>query len=870
MNTVCTNLTDSPPSAPGSGGRTRPAARARPPSPALIGWLLAGQWRAQPGRLATAVVAIAIGVALSLAIELVNRSALSEFGNALSIVNGEAHASLVARSNGMAETLYDAVLADPRITAASPVVEGSASLNRQSLRIIGIDVMRAAEVTPGLLPQGDAQGSASSVFADDALFLSKAALAAWQVKVGDAVRVRVGLDTVPLKIAGTVPGAAPGQALGVMDIGAAQWRLGWLGRLTRIDLRLAPGIDLPILSRDWAARLPADATWSTPQAGAQRMSNLSRAYRVNLSVLALVALFTGGFIVHATIALATARQAPTLALLAVLGARPRHALQCVLAQALILGLAGAALGVLAGLLMAGALLRLIGGDLGGGYFGGVQASLVAAPAVLALFAALGVTTALIGSLGPALAVRRLPPAQSLRAAIDSTPRHPRRALQMAAALAALGLVFTFLPPWQGLPLAAYGAIALWLFAGIALVGPITALIGRAADAFLDGAWRHPTAWLALQRIRGAPQAAGVALSGVVASFALASAMTIMVDSFRHSVTDWLDTVLPADLYGRAGSAGQQAALTPEVQQRLNRIEGVAGVEFLRSLEVSLRPDRPPVSLLVRTLDPNAPERHLPLVGATRLPPAGITAAWVSEAMVDLYDLPVGAVLELPIGGRTQRLQVAGIWRDYARQHGAVVIDRRDYLAMTGDGSASDIAIRLVAGASESAVTERLRAAMPALHEIELRSARDIRALSLAIFDRSFAVTYVLEAIAIVVGLFGVAATYTGQALARAREFGMLRHLGVTRAQIVRLFAIESGLLIAVGVAWGGLLGVLIAVVLVHRVNPQSFHWTMEMHWPGPLLGASAAALIGLGIVAAVLAARSAAGESPVRAVREDW
>lgn len=134
------------------------------------------------------------------------------------------------------------------------------------------------------------------------------------------------------------------------------------------------------------------------------------------------------------------------------------------------------------------------------------------------------------------------------------------------------------------------------------------------------------------------------------------------------------------------------------------------------------------------------------------------------------------------------------------------------------------------------MTERLRAAVPALREVELRSARDIRALSLAIFDRSFAVTYVLEAIAIVVGLFGVAATYTGQALARAREFGMLRHLGVTRAQIVRLFAIESGLLIAVGVAWGGALGVLIAVVLVHRVNPQSFHWTMEMHWPGPAAG----------------------------------
>jgi putative ABC transport system permease protein len=99
---------------------------------------------------------------------------------------------------------------------------------------------------------------------------------------------------------------------------------------------------------------------------------------------------------------------------------------------------------------------------------------------------------------------------------------------------------------------------------------------------------------------------------------------------------------------------------------------------------------------------------------------------------------------------------------------------------------------------------------------------------------------------------------------------MLRHLGVTKARIIRVFALESGLLVAIGVGWGAALGAAIAAVLVHRVNPQSFHWTMDMHWPWTLLTASALGLIALGVLAAVLAARSAAGESPVRAVREDW
>lgn len=836
----------------------------------LLGWLVIGQWRAQPGRLATAVAAIAIGVALSLAIELVNRSALSEFGNALAIVNGDAHASIVARSTGFDEALYDAVLAEPGFSAVSPVVESALTLGSRSIRVIGLDVMRAAEVTPGLLPQGTDAGSASAVFADDAIFLSTAALSAWGVKVGDSISPRNGLAPVRLRVAGTVPGASAGQALAVMDIGAAQWRLGWLKRLSRIDLRLAPGTHPQSLQQAWAARLPADAQWSTPQSGAQRMSNLSRAYRVNLSVLALVALFTGGFIVHATIALATARQAATLALLGVLGARPRQALQSVLIQACLLGAAGAGLGLLGGVLLAGGLLRVVGGDLGGGYFGAGPAALTLPPVTLVLFGLLGIGTALLGSVGPALAIRRQSPAQALKTPIDTAPVATGKALKVALLLATSGSLLTMLPAWNGLPLAAYAAIAAWLFAGIALVGPLTVLVGRGADALLPGAWRHPTLWLALQRVRGAPHSAGVALAGVVASFALASAMTIMVDSFRHSVSDWLGTVLPADLYARAGGAGLQAALTPAVQQQVAAVPGVARAEFLRSLEVSIDPGRPAIGLMVRPIARTAPERHLPLVGAAIVPAAAERPIWVSEAMVDLYGWRTGSLVDLPIAGALQRFRVAGVWRDYARQHGAVVIDREDFIALSGDASANDIAIHLTTGASDTAVIEQIRRSVPALAEIEFRSAREIRELSLTIFDRSFAVTYVLEAIAIIVGLFGVAATYAGQALARAREFGMLRHLGVTRTQIVRLFALESGVLIFTGVVWGGLLGLLIAVVLVHRVNPQSFHWTMTLQWPGPLLAASAIALVVLGVAAAVLAARSAVGESPVRAVREDW
>jgi len=849
---------------------------------ALLRWLWFAQWRTFPGRAASAVVAIALGVALALAIHLVNRSALDEFGAALAVVNGEAQVQVRGAAGGFDETLYARLAADPRVEAASPVVETDVLALAEGagpgarplvLRAIGLDVMRAGAVTPSMIPAveraGDdaAGGSSSALFADDALFLSHAARQALGVRPGDRVVVRAGLDAVVLRVAGSVPGAARGQRIAVIDIGAAQWRLGWLGRLSRVDLRLAPGADAAAL----AATLPADVRLATPEASRQRMSNLSRAYRVNLNVLALVALFTGGFIVYATMSLSVVRQLPELALLGVLGGSRRLLAAAVLGQGAALGVAGAALGVLAGCALAAAILALVGGDLGGGYFQGSRPELVFAPTAIALFAALGVAVGLIGSVAPAWALRGIAPARALRSGAIERAMRRRHSALWAGLLFTAGAALLAAPPLAGLPLAAYLAIACWLLAGIVFVPLITAGLGGALTSTRGFAWRRPALWLAAQRIGGAPGSAAAALSGVVASVALASAMAIMVHSFRDSVDRWLETVLPADLYGRAPAGAASGAFADAMQRRLATVPGVARAEFLRSVELTLDPTRPAVALLARELDAARIARQLPVTGEVLAPPAGAVPVYVSEAMVDLYGFEPGRTVSLPVAtGAMPTFFVAAVWRDYARQHGAIAIAREHWRLLTGDASANNVGLWLAPGANPERVIDSIRSQLPELSAIEFTSAREIRQLSLRIFDRSFALTYVLEAIAILVGLFGVAATYAGEALARAREFGMLRHLGVTRSAVTRTFALESGLLIVTGVAWGALVGALIAMVLIHRVNPQSFHWTMDVAWPSGLLAGSAGALIALGVAAAVLASRSATGVAPVRAVREDW
>jgi putative ABC transport system permease protein len=844
----------------------------------LLRWLWEGQWRAQPGRAVTAVLAIAIGVALALAIHLVNRSALDEFGRALSVINGDAQLQIVATAGAFDEDLYASIAGDSRVVTASPIIDtevplaSGAGATLRSIRIIGLDVFRAARVTPGLLPMpvdAEGAGSSSPLFGDDTIFLSAAAMQRLALKPGGELVVRNGLQPVRLRVAGEVPGVAPDQVLGVMDIGALQWRLGWLGKLTRIDLRLADGVGDAALGADWAPMLKKSATLALPDVSAQRMSNLSRAYRVNLDVLSLVALFTGAFIVYTTLSLAIVRQRQSLAMLRVLGASSRFIAAHVFGQGLILGVLGAACGIALGVAIAAIMIQAIGGDLGGGYFSGTSPALSLDPAGISVCAALGIVAGVAGAIVPALTLRDEAPAQSLRGAIAGRQGRNRRRLIGSSLLFVAGALLLAMPAIDGLPLPSYAAIAAWLFGGIAMVPVVAALAGRVAQ-YTPWLWRSPPLWLAVQRM-ALPSASGSgALAGVVASFALSSAMVIMVGSFRLSVDHWLQTVLPADLYARGGGSSVAGSMSPAFQQRLRAVDGVARIEFLRVRDLTLDPTRPIVVMVARPVDASNPQLRLPITGSILPAPPGTTALYVSEAMVDLYGFKPGTVVHLPIGDGSASFFVRAVWRDYARQFGALVVDQRDYQRISGDTTVSDVAIWRSPGVTEPALVAALQNAAPELAMLDVRSTRDIRELSLRIFDRSFAVTYVLEAIAILIGIAGVTATFAGEAIARAREFGMLRHLGMTGWQVARQLAGESLLLVSIGVIWGAAIGVAIAWVLVDRVNPQSFHWTMDLTVPFDALIASGLALILAGTLAAVWAGRQAMTAAPLRAVREDW
>ena len=816
----------------------------------LAWWLIRAQVLGRRTATALSMLAIALGVSLGYAIHLINAAALADFAQAMKTVQGQPDAVIAPRDTaaGIPLALLDRISRDDSVALAAPVIDTRVRLDGHAgtVRLIGIDLLSAAPLMPALLP-----GSAPAPgILEGGLFASRALLEGFPLKVGADITARRGTARATGRLAGDLPAfGATGQVL-VADIAWVQAHFGPPDGVGEIRLRLMPGVR----AEDWLERtargLPPGIELRAAADNRERMSNVSRAYRVNLNVLATVALLTGAFLVFATQLTAVAQRSTQFALLGVLGLPPRMRLLQVLAEGLAIGLPGAAAGLALGYGMAVAFTQVMGGDLGGGFFAASRPTIRPdTPSALGFFV-LGCAASLMGALYPAWLNRVQPLAQALKTGFTHA-RGTRSGRARAAAVAAVllaTLALTRLPPVGDLPVAGYAAIALVLVCGIALAPPAT----RLAFAAIARADLRAPLRIAVQNILQAPLMAQVAASGLIVSFALTVSMVTMVASFRTALDHWLDAVLPAPYYMRS----QGLPLPADVMADLDRpASPFVRYERMAVSRIGLAPRRPEVALLVRELDRDDPGTRLPFAGVVIAVPDAATPVWVSEALQEIHGIRVGQTLRLPLLGREVEVTVGGVWRDYARQFGAIVITAEDYRALGGRFEPTDLALWPRPG--HEAAAEAWLADQAARHGIDATSSGEIRRLSLSIFDKSFAVTYALEAAAMLIGLFGLAVTLAASIWLRARELATLAALGFDRRMLSRSVVFEGTLIAGVGLVVGLACGVAVGAILTHVVNPQAFHWRMPLLLPWRQVLPMALLTLAAGILASGFAARRA-------------
>jgi putative ABC transport system permease protein len=821
--------------------------------------------RQQWGRQFAALLTIALGLALAGAVHWINASALAQFEAATRASSAQADLELRAAPGAapLDLALYQRLSALDAVSALAPRVEGQwqgrdAQGRPLRLRLMGVDLLQL----PSFYPQWRLRSpqQLSQALRGPGVFGNAAAR---QALGGDAEAAALG-ERLGLPWLGELDSEDPSPLL-LMDIA---WAQPWLQRPQALDailLQLRPGRTAADLGLSPQVQASPPAQQASAQAEEAR--RLTSAYRLNLSVLSLMALLVGGFMVFAVHSLSVAQRLPQLALLGVLGMGEGQRRAWLACEAALLGLVGGLLGWGLALGLAELALWRLGGDLGAGLMGSTQA----APALRALWweqlilVALGPLVSLAAAALPLQRLRALPAAQVLKGLGQQGQAWSGWWSGLAGLIAALLLLLAPTQAW-----ASYLAMLALLLGGLAAV---PALLRRLARAWQPLLAHRALPLLALQRVRDQSAEAARLVAGVLVALSLSVAMLVMVASFRQSLDDWLDRMLPADLYLRQPPQGQQPLPLPAAWlDGARQLEGVRQILPQRSTQVGLdaQNQEQALTLLARPL--SAPDR-LPLVARASGPlPAQALPVYANEALRDQQQLRPGDSLLLHWQGRPISAVVAGVWRDYSHQSPALLTDHADWQRLSGDTAWTELALYLHPGADESVVQAGLRA-MARGRVLEIASAAELRRLSLALFDRSFAITYWLQAVGLGLGLFGVAASLSAQLLARRREFGLLLHLGLTRRDLAALLLGETLAQSVVGALLGLLVGLALSAVLVLRLNPQSFHWSMDWILPGPPL----LALLGATLLACLLTAAWAAlrvvgpdqGEA-LRAVREDW
>lgn len=823
---------------------------------ALARWLILSQFRTRPWTTGWSTMAIALGVALGYAIHLINDAAVSDLARAMTTLQGDAEVIVAAydSTGSVPLTTINEIARDPGLLVIAPVIETRVRIDDLPVpwRLIGLDIFSAAAVMPKLLPrQHDTTRGDGGILAGG-VYVSSALLERLHLRIGAALTLRRGDATWRTTIAGDLPAIGAEDELLVADIAQVQERFGPSAAVSEGRIRLLPTVDAAAWRNAWTTRLPSGLLLRTAADDGTRTTNVSRAYRVNLDVLALVALLTGAFLVFATQLTAVAQRSTQFALLGVLGWSPRRRLLQILYEGLAIGFPGALLGLALGYGLALAATHFLGGDLGSGYFVDRKPAIAFDFPTSIAFVALGCAASVAGAFYPAILNRRQPLAQTLRSGFvyrlrPLTDIGRRMRLPVLLTIAAVGLAQ--LPPALELPLAAYAAIAAILAAGVAGAPLLTHIVfSRFAEFTGLAAPQH----LALQQAAQAPLMAQVAASGLMVSFALTSSMLIMVSSFRLAVVKWLDIVVPAPLYLRSKAAPLPAVLLEALARKETPF---AKVERTMYASLTIDPQRPGVALLIRELDRDTLSVRLPLIGkqATLSGHSGATEIWISEALQEIYGWQLGHTYSLSLLGRRVDVVVSGVWRDYVRQFGAIVLDAADYQRLGGNFRATDLAL----WPQSPSDAELWLAGFVRDYGLDLSDSRQIRRLSLDIFDRSFAITYTLEAVAILIGLFGLAVTLGASVWLRASELATLGAIGFDGRMLSRAVAFEGVLITAVGLSMGLACGIAVGAVLTHVVNPQAFHWRMPLSIPLPTLVASAA----LTLAAAAIASRYAARQT---------
>lgn len=842
--------------------------------------------RRAPGSTFLLVLILALGVAVYLAIRLANRAAVSGFQNFTDVLTAESDGLVVAPAGSLPESVLDELRTalGPRPVHLVPVLESTGARPsapgqsgtigaRDTFQILGVDLIAVRNLPAARMPTGTADrpgpgpgpgpspgpaagtgsvpaGSGPEAFWErfrdpHAVFATEGLARRERLAPGDRLPLVVNETVVPLRIAGILPSdptrPEPPESLLVMDLPALQRLTGRTGRLDRVEFVLPEAPDRPkrwVALKEELERL-SGGRWivGTPADRRDAASMMTRAFRLNLTVLSLLALLVGLYLVVQALDGAVVRRREEIAVLRALGVEAGRIRRAWLTEAAVLGAAGGGLGILLGWAGAQAAVRGVGQTVNALY----HATSVRAASLEPVEAGVAMGLALVASVAagwwPARAAAEVPPAQLLGRSRASLPVAASKAsLPVALALAAAGCVLSLLPPVRfaggsRLSLAAFVAALAWLLAAGLLAGRVLPVVARLLGP-AGGA--SATFRLALGPLRRPTGRHRLAVAGLACAVAMTGGMAILVGSFDTTMRGWIERTFMADLYvssDGAQSASSQNRLAPATWREIVADPDVADVNLVQVQEVVL----PGGSTLLVGGSPGFMRRHAriawreePLDDALFDPARNEGLAIASESFSRRFEVRRGDRLRIPTPAGPRELRLVGVFSDYGNERGSLVVQRESMARWFDDEQATSVIVKLRAGADPEAVRARWLSGRPGL---AVFTNPHLRSEALRIFRQTFAITHALELIGLAVSVAGLAATLASLLWERRPDLTVLRALGLRHRELAWATAIEATLTALAGVLVGIASSLLLGWLLIHRVNVQTFGWTLETDLP---------------------------------------
>lgn len=819
-----------------------------------------------PWQLALMLVGLALGVATLSSVDLATESARRAFDLSMDSVNGRATHQIVAGSRGVDERLYVALRRSGAVRELAAVIEGYATIAGRSVQILGVDPLAESGFRDST---GDTAAAIERLthwlLEPGAVMLARRTARELGLESGDGFEIDVAGRRFSATLMATVDHAQPGiDNLVFTDIAQAQEWLALDGRLSHIDVRVVDGAEA------LQARLPPDVRLAPTARRSQAQIDITEAFTTNLRALSLLALVVSAFLVYSSVSFAVVQRRASIAILRALGATRAQVLGVVVVEALLLGGIGAICGAVLGRAIAERLLALVARTINDLYF--VVAVTEVTPSsrsALIAFAA-GIVAALIGAAIPAVEAARTAPRLGLmRSALESgVTRRSRRFAGLGLALAGTAAITIVLS--ERSLIAGFAALALLLLAAALAVPAILHAVARISSHAVGLV--STTGRLAISGVAESLSRTGVAVAALAIALAAALGIAVMVESFRESLRLWLERTLRADIYVTAPGPGfsrPERQIDPQVVARLLAVPGIVDHSASRRVTV----ESPEGLLLLEAVKlARAGYDGITLLDGER---AQMWSAFdrgavlLSESQAYRSKRSAGDHIALLTTRGPRSFAVAGVYRDYSNDRGAVMMHRAFYRTLWNDDAVTALGLYLTPGLPPQKVMRDLHAAAGERQALLIRSNRDVRSLSMAIFERTFAITRVLYWLAAGIATLGLLSAVLAYELERARELAVLRALGVTPRGLGALIAAQTGFIGLMAGAFAIPVGLASAWVLIEVINRRAFGWQLDLHVGAHEIGLSLLLAVAAALAAALYPAWRCARMSVAAAIRED-